>query len=311
MSRTAAIDLACGEPAFVDLTFVGLDAVPAAGEERHAHGLVRGPGGGAITAIGAARLGLDVALASPLGNDADGDFVRRALISDGVRWSGRRVARTSLTAVMPADGERAMATFDSGEETSAAELAQPAPRAVVLSLRRIALAPAGAAVYATVGDEDARGYAASGALPAGVADARALLVNEREALLLSGADDAEEAARSLATRTPLVVVTLGPRGALAVAEGGERAVRVEGVPVEAVDTTGAGDLFAAAYVWADLNGAPLPDRLRWAVLYAALSVRVATAVAGAVTLEALAEAGMDRGLTLPDPRANTSIKEEW
>jgi sugar/nucleoside kinase (ribokinase family) len=311
VSAAPRIDLACGEPSFVDLTFVGLDAVPAAGEERHAHELVRGPGGAAITAIGAARLGLSVALASPLGDDADGDFVRAALDAEGVRWTGRRVARTSLTAVMPAGGERAMATFDNGAESGAAELGEGRPRAVVLSLDRLAVAPAGAAVYATVGDETARRRGASGELPEGVASARALLVNEREALLLSGADDVETAARALATRTPLVVVTLGPRGALAVAEGGEETVRAEGVPFEAVDTTGAGDLFCAAYVWADLNGAPLLDRLRWAVLYAALSVRVATAVAGAVTLEALAEAGMERGLVLPDPRAITSMKEEW
>ena len=56
-------------------------------------------------------------------------------------------------------------------------------------------------------------------------------------------------------------------------------MRVPGVAVEAVDTTGAGDLFAAAYVWADHWGAA-PERLRWAVLYASLSVRVATAVRG-------------------------------
>ena len=310
MSAAAAIDLACGEPAFVDLTFVGLDAVPAAGEERHAAELVRGPGGAAITAIGAARLGLRVALASPLGDDPEGEFVRAALAADGVRWTGRRVARTSLTAVMPADGERAMATFDNGAESGAAELAAGRPRAVVLSLDRLALAPAGAAVYATVGDETARRTAAAGELPAAVAAARALLVNEREALLLSGADDVEEAARALARSAPLVVVTLGPRGALAVAAGGEETARADGVPVEVVDTTGAGDLFCAAYVWADLSGAPLADRLRWAVLYAALSVRVATAVAGAATLEALAEAGAERGLALPGRRAITSMKEE-
>ena len=45
--------------------------------------------------------------------------------------------------------------------------------------------------------------------------------------------------------------------------------------------------------------APLEERLRWAVLYAALSVRVATAVAGAVTLRALLEEGAARAATAP------------
>lgn len=309
MSGIGPIDLACVEPAFVDLTFVGLEAVPRLGEEFHAPELARGPGGGAITAIGGARLGLRTALVSPLGDDADGDWIRAALAEEGVHWGGRRVARSSLTAVMPVDGERAMATFDNGEETHAEEVAALSPRAVVLSLDRIAVAPPGALLYATVGDETARESADAGRLPDGAERAHALLVNEREALLLSGADDVEEAARQLTAHVPRVVVTLGPRGALAVAAGGETAVRAAGVEVDVVDTTGAGDLFSAAYVWAELNGAPERDRLRWAVLYAALSVRVATAVAGASRFDALVEAGARHGLE-PPARTITTTKEE-
>jgi ribokinase len=306
------IDVACGEASFVDVTFAGLDAVPAPGEERFARDLLRSPGGAATVAIGAARLGLNAALASPLGCDPEGVFLRGQLEAEGVRWAGRRVARTPVTAVMPAAGERALATFDPGEQVRAAELAALDPRAVVLSLPRLALAPPAARLYATTGDEEARAAAAAGRLPPELAHARALLVNEREALLLSGAADAAEAARSLTAHAPRVVVTLGPDGALSAAAGEDEEIRAEGVPVEAVDTTGAGDLFAAAYVWADLNGASPIDSLRWAVLSAALSVRVATAIAGAPTYEQLAAAAAERGLT-PLPRRGepvTSTKEE-
>jgi ribokinase len=295
---SAGVDLVCGDAAFVDLTFLGLDALPAPGEERHARELLRSPGGAATVAIGAARLGLAVALAYPLGADPDGDFVRAVLAHEGVRVNDRQVERTSVTAVMPFAGERAMATFDAEAALRPHDVAQFAPRAVALSLERLACAPAGATVYVMVGDEGARDRA--GALPAELAGAHALIVNAREARLLAGVDDVEAAARALAERAPRVVVTLGADGALSV-EGGA-AVRVDGVVIDpVVDTTGAGDLFTAAYIWSDLAGGSPEDSLRWACLAAALSVRVPTAVGGAQTIDELAAAGADRGLAVPPP----------
>ncbi|HTE63469.1 MAG TPA: PfkB family carbohydrate kinase [Solirubrobacteraceae bacterium] len=292
-----SVDIACGELAFVDLTFPGLDALPASGEERHSRDFLRSPGGAAITAIGAARLGLSAALVSPVGADADGDFLRARLAADGVRWAGRTVARTAVTAVLPTDGDRALATFDPGEQVTAAELAAVAPRAAILSLPRLGVAPSGARLYATAGDAEARA-----GLPS-LEGVHALLVNEREAQLLTGAADAHAAARRLGELVPRAIVTLGPAGALELS-GGEL-VGVGAIATgPAVDTTGAGDLFAAAYVWADLHGAPALERLQWAVLYAGLSVHVATAVAGAATLDALVEAGARHGL------ASVPIEEE-
>jgi sugar/nucleoside kinase (ribokinase family) len=199
-----------------------------------------------------------------------------------------------------------MAPFDPGEEVTAAELAAVDPRAVVLSLARLRLAPPRARIYATVGDIDAR--ALSGRALPDLGAVRALLVNEREAELLTGIAEPERAAAALAGLAPVAVVTLGERGALAA--GAEGTIHVEGVPVEAVDTTGAGDLFAAAYVWADRWGEALPERLRWAVLYATLSVRVATAVAGAVSLKALLEEGVEHGLASPVGEPSAAMKEE-
>ena len=78
-----SIDVVVTATAFMDITFIGLESVPRPGEERFAGDLLRSPGGGAINAIGAARLGLRAALAVPLGDDLDGRFIRAAASSNG------------------------------------------------------------------------------------------------------------------------------------------------------------------------------------------------------------------------------------
>ena len=71
-----SVDVVVAVPAFMDMTFVGLEGLPNLGEERFAGDLVRSPGGGAITAIGTARLGLSTALVAPLGDDPAGEMIR-------------------------------------------------------------------------------------------------------------------------------------------------------------------------------------------------------------------------------------------
>jgi sugar/nucleoside kinase (ribokinase family) len=73
-------------------------------------------------------------------------------------------------------------------------------------------------------------------------------------------------------------------------------VHAPGFAMDAVDTTGAGDLLCAAFVWADLAGADAETALRWSVLFSALSVTVPTGAAGAVTLERLVEEATSRSL---------------
>jgi sugar/nucleoside kinase (ribokinase family) len=134
--------------------------------------------------------------------------------------------------------------------------------------------------------------------PAALAGARTLFVNEREALGLSGAPTVEEAAAMLAEQAETVVVTLAAEGAIACTGGEIVAAAAERVE-QPLDTTGAGDVLVAAYVWADLRGADPADRLRWAVLYASLAVTTPTGVGGALREAELLEAGAARGLTAP------------
>jgi sugar/nucleoside kinase (ribokinase family) len=186
---------------------------------------------------------------------------------------------------------------EAGDTSGLARLSDgPRPlsaRAVVVLLDQVAQVPNGVPIYAITSHAHASGPLATAELPY----VQALIANEFEALGLTGASDAETAAQQLSARAGTAVVTLGARGALA-ASGGI----VEQVPareVEVLDATGAGDLFAAAYVWADLRRLALRERLCWATLYATLSLSSVTAFAGAVRLPELYAAAGASGLQPP------------
>ena len=81
-----------------------------------------------------------------------------------------------------------------------------------------------------------------------------LFANEPETLGLAGEDRLEPAVRALLELCPTVAVTLGADGCLVAARGGLR-VRVPAEEVEkVVDTTGAGDSFAAGYLYGLVHG---------------------------------------------------------
>lgn len=291
------IDLVVATPVFLDLTFVGLESLPVLGEEKFAAEMLRTPGGGAITAVAASRLGLSAAVAAPIGDDVAGDLVREALTAEGVPTVATRPApRTPTTVVMPFGGDRAMVTIDPGARASAADVAAHPSRAVAASLDQLYLVPAEALAYVTCGDDDARAYKRRP--PAALKGAQALFVNQREALELTGATTVDDAGAALAELADSVVVTLAGDGAVAFGQG--EIVRFAHERVEhPVDTTGAGDLLVAAYIWADLRGAEPADRVRWAVLYASLAVNTPTGIGGAVGEAELVAAGAALELAAP------------
>jgi len=296
------VDLAVLTPAYLDYTFVGLEALPGPGEERFAGDMLRSPGGGAITAVGATRLGLKTALVAPLGDDLAGNFVRRALEEEGVACGEPRGTRTPTTVVMPVDGERSMVTVDPGVRARTGDLEALSPRAIAVTLEQIDVVPAGACAFVTCGDDDARAFA--GRLPRVAAERRprGLVVNRREAGLLTGADTPEEAAALLAPMAHIAAVTLGPDGVIAMVDG--QTLHIDGTTGTVIDTTGAGDLFSAALCWADLLGASPDVALAWANLYAGLSVRAHTGTGGAVSRAQLLAEGTERGLPpLPEATA--------
>ena len=81
-------------------------------------------------------------------------------------------------------------------------------------------------------------------------------------------NDVEEAVAYLAKSVPTLVVTRSENGATAIS-GGERA-DVPAEPIERlVDTTGAGDLFAAGFLAGQAKGLGLNDSLKLGAIAAA------------------------------------------
>jgi sugar/nucleoside kinase (ribokinase family) len=95
-----------------------------------------------------------------------------------------------------------------------------------------------------------------------------LFANEAEIMSLAEHDSAEDAALAVAAEVPAVVVTCGERGAFALSHGERFSVPAE--PIGAlVDTTGAGDLFAAGYLAGEARGLRVERSLKLGAICAA------------------------------------------
>ena len=95
-----------------------------------------------------------------------------------------------------------------------------------------------------------------------------LFANQAEIEALAGVAQLESAVAAIAPKVETLVVTRSEEGALAI-RGGERA-DVPAEPItELVDTTGAGDLFAAGFLYGIARGRPLEQSLRVGAICAA------------------------------------------
>ena len=93
--------------------------------------------------------------------------------------------------------------------------------------------------------------------------------NAREARKIAKTEDLEEAVMRLSATVPLVVVKLGPKGALA--QRGRERFTSPAVHVQMVDPVGAGDSFNAGFLAQYLRGADLPACLAFGNLAGAFS----------------------------------------
>jgi len=100
---------------------------------------------------------------------------------------------------------------------------------------------------------------------------------------LTGEADMERALRALRRRhAGLLCVTRGARGAMLL--DGDHLHDAPAFPVDVVDSTGAGDVFRGAFIYAWLRRDPIPDILRFANAAAAISCTREGAISSVPTL---------------------------
>jgi sugar/nucleoside kinase (ribokinase family) len=96
-----------------------------------------------------------------------------------------------------------------------------------------------------------------------------LFANENEICELADEPDRDAAIARLQGKVPLIVVTCGAEGALAIGRGRRVAVPIARIGAGVVDTTGAGDLFAAGFLVGQAQGRSLEQSLRMGSIAAA------------------------------------------
>jgi len=265
----------------VDLLFE-VETLPRPGETVLCPDYQLAAGGkGANQATAAARAGAAVRMIGHVGDDSFGRFARAALADAGVDCAGvatsRKATGIAVIGVDRAAENQIMVASGANLDTRAEQVADAdlAPGVTLLCQNEVRPEATGALLKRAKarGARTILNLAPAGAVAAGVLDALdVLVVNEGEARAAAGRADIDAAAfaRHLARSHGLTcVVTLGAAGALALGpEGGQR---IAALPVDPVDTTGAGDAFVGVLAAALDLGDDLGTALRRASVAAGLA----------------------------------------
>lgn len=251
------------------------------------HFLMAGGGKGANQAVAAARLGADVALIAKVGRDMFGDqaiknFGREGIRTDAILRDPEHHTGVALILVDRAGENLISVASGANHALTPAEIDEAAELIRVADMLMLQLeTPLDTVLRAAE-------IAAEAGVPVMLNPAPAqplsdkllkcvtyLTPNETEAELLTGIPVQDEASarkaaeKLLAVGAKHVIVTLGAKGAQITSPTGT--VTIPSTPVEAVDTTAAGDAFNGGLAWSLAGGMLLEEAVRQACLVGALS----------------------------------------
>lgn len=313
--------VACVGDVYCDIVFRGVTRLPRWGEEVFGREPAMCPGGIANVAVGLAKLGVVTRL---LGRSRAGDTIGNVLSVElaqhehlTVDWL-RVAPSTAVTVAIPHASERAMISYApppderpivdcmpwealdrvthlhmGGWSEGTNRLADQ--QAILLRARELGITTS---LDVSLEGESGRAERIQGLLE----HVDVFLPNAAEACWITRSDDPESALEVLAALVPTVVVKLGADGVIAARGDLRHRISAHDVPI--VDTTGAGDAFAAGFLHGHVRRWSLLRSLRLANVCGAWSVsRIGSSISTPTRVEAFT--ALERG----GPAVSTAVPE--
>jgi sugar/nucleoside kinase (ribokinase family) len=230
-------------------------------------------GSGANTIVAISQFGGKAYYSFKVAQDEPGDYYIQDLANCGVKTNSQNqsagITGKCLVLITP-DADRTMNTFlgisssFSAAELDAAAIADStytyvegylvtgdSTKQAAIEARKIAKS-AGQKVALTLSDQNMAKFFRDGLLEMIGDGVDLLFANESEALEMAQTQDLQAAVAYCKTLAKTFAITLGPKGSLVF--DGENAIEIAPFPVKAIDTVGAGDMYAGGLLYGITNG---------------------------------------------------------
>src|SRR5688500_1662827 len=254
--------LICAGEAFEDLIFVGLERPPELGEEIKTDRFTSTIGGGAvITAVKAARLGMNTTLLNPPSDDAAARLKEERVKITNLQ---KRCEPHAIIAALSTTDDRAFVTYNGINARLEPRLARIIPKLRATHIH-LCFYPHDCAHWRRLVERlRTRGITTSWDFGWNepLSNERGLIdlidaldfvfVNEHEARLYAGEPTLEASISHWRQRKAITIIKIGEEGAVWIAP--DKDLHVVAPKVKVVDTTGAGDSFNAGFLVAWMHG---------------------------------------------------------
>ncbi|MBV7504289.1 carbohydrate kinase family protein [Bacillus sp. sid0103] len=268
-----------------DVIFSSIPKMPSPGEEVYCGAFEFTCGAAYTTAVAFARLGLKVAIISPIGNDVLSQFVLTSLESEGVSTKLMKKLNQPLRTLSVAinyGGDRSFLSYqDDTKDFNLEEYTNSIIENVDASILHLGAGPKSLSSIQLAKEKGMKVSVDIGWDEKWLKDPKLIEMiqhsdfftpNLKEALYMTSNTSAEDALHTLQKwcEDTLIIIKIGPKGALVGIQGED--VVVPGFKKNPIDTTGAGDVFAAGVLTGLLKGYEIEEAVRLGNFCGACSV---------------------------------------